>query len=89
MYTIVVSRQFASMANVTYPDVYQDFLDVLDVFNFDLSWDISADCVFDVDFHDRVLHSTISPLMALLFLAYTYAAAARKNCGTPECLQTV
>ena len=57
------------MANVTYPDVYQRFLDGLDVFNFDMSWVLSVGCVFDMDFHDRLLISTIGPIIALLFLA--------------------
>ncbi|CAN0000660.1 unnamed protein product, partial [Laminaria digitata] len=65
--------------NVTYPDVYQDFLDGLDVFNFDLGWVLSAGCVFDIGFHDRLLVSTISPVTALLFLACTYAAASLQN----------
>ncbi|CAN0478218.1 unnamed protein product, partial [Laminaria digitata] len=78
-----------SVANVTYPDVYQDFLDGLDVFNFDLGWVLSAGCVFDIGFHDRLLVSTISPVIALLFLACTYAAAVHINRGKPESLQNV
>ncbi|CAM9568519.1 unnamed protein product, partial [Hapterophycus canaliculatus] len=37
-----ILTQFASVANVTYPDLYQRFLDGLDVFNFDLGWILSA-----------------------------------------------
>ncbi|CAN0137715.1 unnamed protein product, partial [Ectocarpus fasciculatus] len=40
-----IVTQFTSVANVTYPDVYQRFLNGLDVFNFDLSWIMSAGCV--------------------------------------------
>ncbi|CAM9967973.1 unnamed protein product, partial [Laminaria digitata] len=82
--------QFASVANVIYPSVYQDFLDGLDFFNFDLSWVLSAGCVVgNIDFHDRLLVSTITPIMALLFLACTYAAANRINRGKPESLKIV
>lgn len=75
--------QFA-VANVTYPDLYQRFLDGLDVFNFDLGWILSAGCVLDVDFHGRLLISTISPIIILLFLAVTYAAASGIHRGKAE-----
>ena len=84
-----LSHQFASVANVIYPDVYQDFLDGLGFFNFDLGWVLSASCVVDIDFHDRLLISTITPVVALLFLACTYAVAVRINRGKPESLKIV
>ncbi|CAM9468153.1 unnamed protein product [Ectocarpus sp. 6 AP-2014] len=84
-----ILTQFTSVANVTYPDVYQELLDVLDVFNFDLGWLLSAGCVVDMNFHDRLLVSTISPIVALLLLACTYAAAARANRGDPEKLNII
>lgn len=74
---------------MTYPGVYRDLLAILDVVNFDLSWILSAGCVFDVDFHDRLLVATISPLVALSFLACTYAAAGRIHREAPESLQHV
>lgn len=81
--------QFTSVAHVIYPDVYQRFLNILDVINFDLTWVLSTGCVVDVGFHDRLLLSTISPLVALLFLGGTYSAAARINRGSPEVLQVI
>eukprot|EP00904_Undaria_pinnatifida_P004259 jgi/Undpi1/13834/HiC_scaffold_9.g03485.m1 len=84
-----ILTQFASVANVTYPGLYQDLLNGLDVFNFDLGWVLSADCIFDIDFHDRLLVSTISPITALLFLACTYATATHINHGKPESLQNI
>ena len=81
--------QFAAVANVTFPHVYQRFLDALDVFNFDLTWILSAGCVVDVDFHDRLLVSTITPLVALLFLAGTYIAARNLNRGKAEAVRVV
>ena len=83
------SAQFTSVANVTFPGVYQRFLNGLDIFNFDLGWVLSAGCVVDVNFHDRLLMSTIGPILAVLFLAATYAAAARINRGHAEALQVV
>ncbi|CAM9191106.1 unnamed protein product [Ectocarpus sp. 13 AM-2016] len=84
-----ILTQFTSVANVTYPDVYKRFLDGLDVFNFDLSWVLSAGCIFDIDYHDRLLASTISPLIGLLFLAGTYSVAASMNRGKTERLQVI
>ena len=81
--------QFTSVVNVTYPDIYQRFLNIADVVNFDLSWVLSTGCVLDVDFHDRLLVSTICPLIALMFLGGTYSAAARANRGNSQVLQVI
>lgn len=70
--------------------MYQRLLDGLEIFNFDLSWVLSIGCVLDVDFHDRLLLSTIGPIIAVLFLGGTYAVAARINLGAPtETMQVV
>ena len=69
--------------------MYQRFLDALDLFNFDLSWLLSAGCIVDVDFHGRLLLVTIGPIVTLLLLAVTYSIAARVNLGAPEALQIV
>ncbi|CAM9650623.1 unnamed protein product [Scytosiphon promiscuus] len=79
-----ILTQFTSVANVAYPDVYQRLLDVLDVFNFDLGWVLSAGCVIDIDFHDRLLIVTIGPIIGVLFLAATYAIAAYISRAAPE-----
>lgn len=75
--------QFTEVANVTYPSVYQCFLDGVDVLNFNLTWILSTTCILDVDFHDTLLLLTVGPLIALLFLGITYTVAARKNRGSP------
>lgn len=82
-----VAAQFSSVAHVSYPDVYQRFLDSLEVVNFDLGWILSAGCVFDMDFHDRLLVSTIGPIFVLLFLVGIYAFAVRTNRGSNATLQ--
>ena len=84
-----ILTQFSSVANVTYPDVYQDFLDGLDFFNFDFSWILSAGCVVRIDFHDRLLASTIGPIVALAFLACTYTAASHVHRGKTDVLQRI
>ncbi|CAN0353583.1 unnamed protein product [Ectocarpus sp. 6 AP-2014] len=84
-----IVSQFASVANVTYPDVYQRFLDAVNVLNFDVLWIPSAGCVVEVDFHGRLLVSTIGPLVALALLVMTYTVAKRRNYGSEVALQRV
>lgn len=72
--------QFADAANVSYPGVYQEFISAVDVINFDLGSVLAAGCVWsDIDFHDRLLVSTLGPLVVVGFLAMTYWIAKRRN----------
>ncbi|CAN0474933.1 unnamed protein product, partial [Scytosiphon promiscuus] len=72
-----------SVANVTYPGVYQTFLSGLNIINLDIGFVISAGCLWsDIDFHDRLIVSTLWPLLVLGFLAMTYAIALRRNPGS-------
>lgn len=45
--------------------------------------------MLDIDFHDRLLISTICPIVALLFLAGVYAASSRVNHGLVETLESI
>lgn len=65
-----------------YPDVYSDFLDGIALLNFDLGWVLSTACVVNTDFHDRLLISTLGPLVCVTILAATYAIAMRRNRGS-------
>lgn len=73
------SIQFASVANVTFPNAYKTFLDGVDIINFDLSWVISAGCFLVVDFHDQLLWTTIAPIITMGLLGGTYAIAVLKH----------
>ncbi|CAM9304988.1 unnamed protein product [Ectocarpus sp. 6 AP-2014] len=84
-----IVTQFATLANVTYPDMYQRFLDGVGILNFDVLWIPSAGCIVDVDFHDRLLVSTMGPLVVLALLARTYIVAKRRNCVSRAALQKV
>ncbi|CAM9458195.1 unnamed protein product [Ectocarpus sp. 8 AP-2014] len=84
-----ILTQFTSVANVTFPDVYQRFLDGVNVLNFDPLWIPSAGCIVNVDFHDRLVMSTIGPLLSLALLAVTLNMAKRRNRGSEAALQKV
>jgi len=84
-----IDVQFATVANVTYPNVYQDFLNSVNFLNFDLGWVISAACFVDFDFHDRLLIMTIGPIATLGLLGMTYIVAVHRNRSSVAALRNV
>ncbi|CAB1120469.1 unnamed protein product [Ectocarpus sp. CCAP 1310/34] len=75
-----ILTQFADVANVTYPSVYQDFLGAIDLVNFDLGSVLVAGCLWsDIDVHGRLLVSNIGPLIVVGFLTMTDRVAVRRN----------
>jgi len=84
-----ILTQFTSVANVTYPEVYQRFLDSVNVLNFDALWIPSVGCIIDVDFHDRLLMATIFPIVVLALLVVTFTLAKCRNKGSEEALEKV
>ena len=78
------SKQFTAVANVTFPDGYQRFLEGVNFFNFDLSWVFSVGCFLEVDFHDRLLWTTIAPVVLMGLLGGTYAVALHRHHRSPE-----
>lgn len=75
----VSSAKFADVANVTYPDVFDKFLQLFDLFNLDFGFWLSAGCLWtNIDFHYRLLMSTLWPLGALVVLYFTYRFAYKK-----------
>ena len=78
-----------SVADVTYPRMYQDFLNAVDVLNFDLSWIISAGCVVVMDFHGKLLTLTLGPILAMLFLSGTYAYTKRIYRSSDQALKVI
>lgn len=58
--------------------------------NFDVGWVPWLECVVDLSFHDRLLVSTLGPVVAMGLLLGTYAIAVRRNLGRPtNCLHRV
>ena len=79
-----------SVANVQYPHEYQRFLIGVKLLDFDLGWMITASSVVDIDFHDRLLFTTIGPMgVIIVLLGMTYYIAVRRNNQSEGALQNV
>ena len=83
--------QFTAIANVTYPHVYQSFLDTVNVLNFDLGWisQLSVGCLFDIGIHCRLIIATIGPIIVVMFLGVTYVVAAKGSQGSAAALYSI
>ena len=82
--------QFDSVVNVTYPGVYHQFLDgIASLISLDLGLVVSVGCIATTDFDDRLIISTLGPIIALGALGVSLQAAVRKNHGSPEAIKTV
>ena len=65
-----------------YPESYERFLAFVGLFNFDLAGFLASACLFEADFYDKLLISTLGPIAALAVLACTYVVAIRRNGGS-------
>ena len=82
--------QFDSVVNVTYPGVYRQFLEgIASLISLDLGLVVSVGCIATTDFDDRLIISTLGPIIALGALGVSLQAAVRTNHGSPEAIQTV
>ena len=72
-------QQFTQVVDVVYPEVYEEFLAVLNLVNFDLGLVPAVSCVMDINFYGRLLFATIAPLAVLGALGLTYAVARLRN----------
>ncbi|CAM9564516.1 unnamed protein product, partial [Laminaria digitata] len=76
--------------NVTYAGVYGKFLDgISSIISFDLGLVLSAGCMVTTDYHDRLLISTLGPLVALAVLAVCFKVATQRNRGSEDALKSV
>eukprot|EP00903_Cladosiphon_okamuranus_P011974 g11246.t1 len=74
-----VAVAFASVASVTYPDLYAKFVGFFDLFDLDLNWMLSVDCYFDTDFYHTLLTTTIGPVVVSVFVLGSWWIR-RRNC---------
>ena len=70
---------FPSIAAVDFPPVYSRFLSWIDVVNLDLANVFSASCIFPgLNFYERLLVITLTPIVLCGVLVVTYHSAARR-----------
>ncbi|CAN0378106.1 unnamed protein product [Ascophyllum nodosum] len=84
-----IVTQFSLVANVVYPKLYQRFLDVITLANFDLGWIPSAACIMHVDFHVELIAATVGPLLLVASLGLTYTVALHRNRGSERAMSAV
>lgn len=72
------------MVNVILPGVYEYVFDSVDIFNFDLTWVLSAGCIIDTDLHDKILIATLGPLVVMAILGGTYIVAMHRSCNSTD-----
>jgi hypothetical protein len=54
----------------------QDFLSWFDVFNFSIGWSLSFGCMLDIDFYNKLLIATLTPIAVALMLLFTYSVTS-------------
>ncbi|CAM9799281.1 unnamed protein product, partial [Ascophyllum nodosum] len=78
-----ILTQFSDLAEIPYPSNYEHFLGMLDVFNFDIPWVLSAMCLVDgINFYAKLVIVTLAPIISLGALGLTYAGAMWWHQGT-------
>ena len=82
-------RQFASIAGDVYPEEYATFVSKLSFINLDIGFMLSSSCLVTTDFYDKLLLSTISPLVVLTVLAGTYSVARNRNLRSEAAMREV
>ncbi|MEP2386935.1 hypothetical protein, partial [Hyphomonas sp.] len=83
------SRQFAAITGNVYPEGYTNFVAKLTPINFDLGLFLSYSCMVTTDFYDRLVISTVTPLIMLLALSGSYFVGKKRNRGFEEAIQVV
>ena len=83
------SVQFSAIAGNVYPEGYTNFVAKLTPVNFDVGLFLSYSCILTTDFYDRLVISTITPIIMLLALAGSYLIGKKRNSGSEEAIQVV
>lgn len=67
--------QYASITGIRFPSIYDNFLSHLNVFNIEIGWLLSASCLVNVNYYDRLIAVTVSPILftALLRASFWYS----------------
>eukprot|EP00611_Tribonema_gayanum_P029163 TRINITY_DN7719_c0_g1_i1.p1 TRINITY_DN7719_c0_g1~~TRINITY_DN7719_c0_g1_i1.p1 ORF type:complete len:1090 (-),score=142.52 TRINITY_DN7719_c0_g1_i1:51-2831(-) len=74
--TILV--QSVSLSGLYLPSLYSNFLQFLNIISLDLGVLMSPGCLIRLDFYDKLLITTLAPLVGLLVLCAMYAWSRRR-----------
>lgn len=77
------------MTGVKYPDLYEDFVSVLDLSNLNIGFILSFACVLRTNYYIDLLFATLGPMVVLAVLAGTYTLAIKRNRASQEAIRTV
>ena len=58
-----------------FPRSFTKFLSYIDLINFDLGWLLSASCILNFRFYERLLLTTLGPLVLASMLGCTFVYA--------------
>ena len=71
--------QFTDIAGAVYPDAYEAFLERMVLVNFDIGSILSSSCLLATDFYDRLVISTVAPLVILLACVGLFFISKKRN----------
>eukprot|EP00953_Heterococcus_sp_UTEX-ZZ885_P021340 11904-Heterococcus_DN1.PRE.1 len=74
-----IVTQYISITGLLLPNIYRKFLSWADVFNLNLGWLVSLGCLTQIDFYQKLLITTLGPLVVAAALAATYATVRYRN----------
>lgn len=77
-------RKVVKITGVEYPAVYAAFLSWLDIINLNIGFILSASCIVEMDFFDRLVFATVGPVLVLALLGGTYVIARKTNIGNDD-----
>jgi hypothetical protein len=67
--------QFIAISGTQYPSIYANCIKWFNVVNLDTSWLLSAGCILHVNFYDKLLLTTLAPLVIALIILVIHCRA--------------
>jgi hypothetical protein len=67
--------QFIAISGTQYPSIYANCIKWFNVVNLDTSWLLSAGCILHVNFYDKLLLTTLAPVVIALIISVIHCRA--------------
>eukprot|EP00953_Heterococcus_sp_UTEX-ZZ885_P035577 18362-Heterococcus_DN1.PRE.1 len=74
-----IVTQFISITGLPLPDIYRNFLSWTDAFNLNLGWLLSLGCLTKIDFYQKLLITTLGPVVVAAALTCTHTVVRYRN----------